>query len=48
MIYMRLVTGLDEQGRLKVDALLGDAAAQAELDRQRTDAIGLLGAEVMG
>lgn len=43
---MRLVTGLTSEGRLKVDALLGDADAQAELDAQRTAAIGLLGADV--
>lgn len=46
MIYMRLVTGITEESRLKIDALLGDAAARAELDARRTAAIGLIGAEV--
>jgi hypothetical protein len=43
---MRIVTGLDYQARLEVDALLGDRVAVAELASQRNDAIGLLGAEI--
>jgi hypothetical protein len=43
---MRVTTGLDYQARLEVDALLGDAAAKATLAEQRTQAIGLLGAEI--
>ena len=43
---MRIVTGLSDQARLEVDALLGDRDAQAALAAQRTEAIGLLGAEV--
>lgn len=43
---MAIVTGLPEQARLEVDALLGDRDARATLAQQRTEAIGLLGAEI--
>jgi hypothetical protein len=43
---MRIVTGLSDQARLEVDALLGDRDAKATLAQQRTEAVGLLGAEI--
>jgi len=45
-IYARLVRGLPDDTRLKIDALLGDVDAAAALEQQRTEAIGLLGVEM--
>lgn len=39
MIYQRIVRNLDEDGRLKIDAILGDETAAAELQRRRRDAL---------
>lgn len=44
-IYRRCVRGLDEETRLEIDALLGDTAAKAEVQRLRRSAIDLLDAE---
>lgn len=38
MIYRTIVAGLDEDDVLRVDAILGDPAARAEVDRQRSRA----------
>lgn len=39
VIYTTIVSRLDETGRLKIDALLGDTDAQAELDERRRAAV---------
>lgn len=44
--YDMLTRGLGEEARLKVDAILGDSAAQAELDRRRGVAVEVAGFEV--
>lgn len=46
MIYNMLVDGLDEDGRLTVDATLGDQTASAEIERRRMVAAQSAGFEV--
>lgn len=42
--YARLVAPLGDDARLEVDALLGDPAAEAELQAQRREALTAMGA----
>lgn len=44
-LYARLVAPLDADTRLEVDALLGDANAEATLQRQRREAVLAMGGE---
>lgn len=46
MIYHRITDNLDEDAKLKVDALLGDARAQAQLDERRRESVTEFGFEV--
>lgn len=46
MIYQRIMRHLDEDGRLKVDAILGDEEAGAEMQRRRREAIVAAGIEI--
>lgn len=46
MIYRYLWVRLDDDGRLKLDAILGDAGAQAEIDKNRHQAATTGGFEV--
>jgi hypothetical protein len=45
-IYGRLVAPLGEDARIEVDALLGDPAAQAEMQSRRREAIAAIGGEI--
>ena len=45
-LYGRLVAPLDTDGRLEVDAILGDADARAELDRRRLSTVAAMGVEL--
>lgn len=38
-IYNQIVRDLDEEYRLKIDALLGDDQAQRQIDQRRTESI---------
>jgi hypothetical protein len=44
-LYARLTAPLDDDTRLEVDALLGDANAEAEMQRRRRDAVLAMGGE---
>lgn len=46
MFYHAIASRLDEDGRLKLDALLGDPAALAELNKQRGESVVAAGFEV--
>lgn len=46
MFYHAIASKLDEEGRLKLDAILGDVDARAELDKQRTETVAAAGFEV--
>jgi len=46
LFYERCVSGLGDDARLEVDAMLGDVEAIAELDERRREAIDLAGIEV--
>lgn len=45
-VYGRLVAPLDEERRTEVDAILGDPAAKAEVERRRQDAVAFMGVEI--
>lgn len=45
-LYDSLTAGLSAEARLQVDAILGDEAAQAELERRRYDSVMAAGFEV--
>ena len=45
-IYARLVAPLSDDGRLEVDAVLGDDAAIAERNRRRRSTVEMAGIEV--
>lgn len=46
MIYRYLWVRLDDEGRLKLDAVLGDERAQAEIDKTRRQSAAAGGFEV--
>lgn len=46
MIYRTIVAGLTEDGVLRIDAILGDERARAELDRRRVESASAGGFEV--
>ncbi len=45
MFYSRVTHRLDAEGRLRVDALLGDKAAKAEIERREREQIDALAAD---
>jgi hypothetical protein len=46
MMYHHIASRLTDDGRVHLDALLGDPAAQAELDKGRRDTVSTAGFEV--
>lgn len=46
MFYHAIASKLDEDGKLRLDALLGDPDARAELDKQRGQVVAAAGFEV--
>ena len=46
MFYATVIAGTDDDGRLKIDALLGDPRAEAELERRRRASVAAMDVEV--
>lgn len=46
MMYHHVASRLSDDGRVRLDALLGDADAQAELDKNRSESVTAAGFEV--
>lgn len=46
MIYHWIAARVGEEGKLKLDAILGDKNAQSELDKQRIETVAESGFEV--
>jgi len=45
-VYAQVVDGLDEDGQLKVDALLGDTDAEAEMHARRRATVMAMGGDI--